>query len=181
VITRVALVLAYVGTVVAANWLTSRFGLVAAGFALLVPAGTYAAGLALGLRDLLQDRGGVRWVLGGVAAGTAVSFAVADERIAAASGVAFLLAELTDLVVYTPLRRRGWRRALIVSNLVGSVVDTLLFLTVAGFPVTGQSVTGQSVTGQLVVKAVWCTALVLIVREVVRRAVPRPAVDPAGA
>lgn len=172
----VLVLVAYVGTVVLANWLTSHFGLVAAGFALLVPAGTYAAGLALGLRDVLQDAAGVRWVLAAVAVGTAVSFLVADPFIAAASGIAFLVAELVDLAVYTPLRRRGWRRALIVSNLVGSVVDTLLFLWLAGFPITS-----ASVAGQLVVKAVWCTAVVLIVREVVRRAVPRPAVDPAGA
>lgn len=159
---------AYVSTVVLANWLTSHFGLVAAGFALLVPAGTYAAGLALGLRDGLQDVGGIRWVLAGIGVGTAVSFAVADPFIAAASGAAFLVAELADLAVYTPLRRRGWRRALVASNAVGSVVDTLLFLWLAGFPVTG-----QSVAGQLLVKAVWCTVAVLVVREVARRALSR--------
>jgi queuosine precursor transporter len=163
----IVLAVAYVSTVVLANWLTSSFGLVAAGFALLVPAGTYAAGLALGLRDCLQDAAGVRWVLAAIAVGTAVSFVVADPFIAAASGVAFLSAELADLAVYTPLRRRGWRRALVASNAVGSVVDTLLFLWIAGFPVTG-----QSVGGQVLVKAVWCTAAVLAVREVARR-VPR--------
>jgi uncharacterized PurR-regulated membrane protein YhhQ (DUF165 family) len=166
----------YVSTVVLANWLTSSFGLVAAGFALLVPAGTYAAGLALGLRDVLQDAAGVRWVLAAIAIGTALSFVVADPFIAVASGTAFLVAELADLAVYTPLRRRGWRRALVASNVVGSAVDTLLFLWIAGFPITG-----QSVAGQLVVKAVWCTAAVLLVREVARRAVPREPVVRGGA
>lgn len=160
--------LAYVGTVVAANWATSHFGLVAAGFTLLVPAGTYAAGLTLGLRDALQDAAGVAWVLAAIGVGTAVSFAVADPVIAAASGIAFLLAELADLAVYTPLRRKGWRRALVVSNVVGAMVDTLLFLWLAGFPINT-----ASVTGQLVVKAAWCTGAVLVVHEVVRRAVPR--------
>lgn len=159
---------AYISTVVLANWVTSRYGLVAAGFALLVPAGTYAAGLALGLRDVLQDRAGVRWVLAAIAVGTAVSFLVGDARIAAASGIAFLLAELADLAVYTPLRRKGWRRAMVVSNAVGAVLDTLLFLAIAGFPVTT-----TSVVGQVLVKAVWCTAVVIAVREVARRAVPR--------
>lgn len=162
------LAVAYVSTVVLANWLTSHFGLVTAGFALLVPAGTYAAGLALGLRDVLQDASGVRWVLAAIGVGTAVSFVVADPFIAAASGTAFLVAELVDLAVYTPLRRRGWRRALVASNAVGSVVDTLLFLSIAGFPLTA-----QSVGGQLLVKAVWCTAAVLIVREGARRALSR--------
>lgn len=167
---------AYVGTVVLANWVTSHFGLVAAGFALLVPAGTYAAGLALGLRDLLQDAAGVRWVLVAIGVGTAVSFVVADPHIAAASGIAFLLAELADLAVYTPLRERGWRRAVVASNAVGAVVDTLLFLSIAGLPLTG-----QSVGGQLLVKAVWCTAAVLLAGEVWRRVVSREPVVEAGA
>jgi uncharacterized PurR-regulated membrane protein YhhQ (DUF165 family) len=166
----------YVSTVLAANWLTSNFGLVAAGFALLVPAGTYAAGLALGLRDAVHDAGGVRWVLAGIAAGTVLSFAVADGRIALASGVAFLLAELLDLAVYAPLRTRGWRRAVVASNTVGAVVDTLVFLTLAGFPVTA-----TSVGGALLVKAVWCTAAYLAVREVLGRALSRQSQLRAGA
>lgn len=174
-ITRGGLLLAYVATIVVANWLTGHFGLVPAGFALLVTAGTYVAGLALGLRDVLQDRAGVLWVVGGIVAGTAASFVAGTPEIAAASGVAFLLSELIDLAVYTPLRRRGWRRALIVSNLVGSVADTLVFLWLAGFPITT-----QSTVGQLLVKAVWCTAVVLVVREAARRAVPRKSVNPAG-
>lgn len=166
--TRTLIFLGYISTVVLANWLTSRYGLVAAGFALLVPAGTYAAGLALGLRDVLQDRAGLRWVLAAVGVGTALSFLAGDARIAAASGIAFLLAELADLAVYTPIRRKGWRRAMVTSNAVGSVLDTLLFLTIAGFPITA-----ASVGGQVLVKAVWCTAAVLAVREVARRAVSR--------
>jgi queuosine precursor transporter len=162
------LALAYVSTVVLANVLTSNLGLVAAGFALLVPAGTYAAGLALGLRDALQDAAGVWWVLAGIAVGTALSYLLGDGRIALASGVAFLLSELLDLAVYTPLRQHGWRRAVVASNIVGSVVDTLLFLWLAGF-----AVTGQSVGGQLLVKAVWCTAVYLLIREVWLRALPR--------
>lgn len=165
---RTALVLiAYVGSVVVANWVTSSFGLVSAGFGLLVPAGTYAAGLALGLRDVMHDLAGAKRTLVAVAVAAAVSFLVAEPVIAVASAVAFLLSELADLAVYTPLREAGRRRALIASNAVGSVVDTLLFLWIAGFPLTG-----QSVGGQLLVKAVWCTALVLAVREVARR-VPR--------
>jgi queuosine precursor transporter len=169
------LTLAYVGTVVLANVLTSNLGLVTAGFALLVPAGTYAAGLALGLRDALQDAAGILWVLAGIGAGTVLSYVLGDGRIALASGAAFLLSELLDLAVYMPLRRHGWRRAVIASNVVGSVVDTLLFLWLAGFPLTG-----QSVGGQLLVKAVWCTLAVLAVREV-WRALPRQRQFPESA
>lgn len=167
---------AFVGSVVLANVLTTHFGLIPAGFGLLVPAGTYAAGLCLGLRDELHEAAGIRWVLGAIAVGAALSVLLADARIALASGAAFLLAELVDLAVYTPLRRAGRRRAVVVSNAAGAVVDTVAFLTLAGFPLTA-----QSVGGQLLVKAVWATLAVLLAAEVVRRAVLRHAVRAEGA
>jgi uncharacterized PurR-regulated membrane protein YhhQ (DUF165 family) len=108
--TRALLFLAFVGTVVLANVVTSNWGLVAAGFGLLVPAGTYCAGLALGLRDALQDRAGVPWVLSAIALGALLSFVLTDYRVALASGVAFVIAELADLGVYTPLRVERRRR-----------------------------------------------------------------------
>lgn len=167
---------AYVGTVVLANVLTSNLGLIAAGFGLLVPAGTYAAGLALGLRDALQDAAGIAVVFASIFVGAVISAVGGDARIALASAAAFGLSELLDLAVYTPIRRHGWRRAVVASNAAGSVVDTLLFLWLAGF-----AVTGQSVGGQLLVKAVWCTAAYLLVREVWRLALPRERQLPEGA
>jgi queuosine precursor transporter len=165
-----------VGTVVAANYATSRFGLVPAGFGLLVTAGTYLAGLALGLRDVVDRLGGLRYVLAAIAAGIAASFAVGAGRIAVASAVAFALSELADLAVYRPLRRRSWRRAVAASNAVGAVVDSVVFLAVAGFPLTL-----AAVGGQVLVKAAWCTVAVLVVAEGVRRAVRRESVEPARA
>ncbi|MCV3207668.1 queuosine precursor transporter [Mesorhizobium sp. YC-39] len=52
-------------------------------------------------------------------------------RIAAASGAAFLTAQLLDVTVFNRLRRQSWWRAPIVGTLVGSVFDTLVFFTVA--------------------------------------------------
>lgn len=167
---------ALLGVIAAANWLTSTYGLVPAGFGLLVPAGTYAAGLALALRDVLHDTGGIRWVLAAITAGIGLSLLLGDGRIAIASAAAFALAELLDLAVYAPLRRRHWRTAVVASNAIGAVADTLVFLTIAGFPLTW-----ETVAGQLLVKAVWVTAGFLAVAEVVRRAVPRQRLIPAGA
>ena len=164
----VLLLTVYVATVLAANILTSNLGLVAAGFGLLVPAGSYAAGLAFSIRDGLHQWAGPRWVWSGIAAGTVLSIALGDGRIALASGVAFALSELLDFAVYARLRKRGWRRAVVASNVVGAVVDTILFLWLSGL-----GVTAAAVAGQLLVKAVWVTATVLLIAEGVRRAVPR--------
>lgn len=162
------LALAFLGSIVLANWLTSLYGLVPAGFGLLVLAGTYSAGLALGLRDALHDAGGLRWVFGALVGGIAVSAVLGDGRIALASAVAFAVAELLDLLVYVPLRKRRWRTAVFASNAVGAVADTLLFLTIAGF-----GLTWSSVLGQLLVKGVWVTVGFLACAEVLRRVVPR--------
>lgn len=172
----ILLTVAIVGCVVVANAATTYWGLVPAGFGLMVTAGTWAAGLTLALRDLLHDAGGLRWVFAAIAAGAALSWLLADGRIAVASAAAFLLAELLDLAVYAPLRERRWRTAVFVSNAVGAVVDTFVFLTIAGFPLTA-----STVGGQLLVKALWVSVGFLLLAEVVRRAVSRERVQPEGA
>ena len=159
--------LALIGTIALANWLTSHYGLISAGFGLLVPAGTYAAGLALSLRDVLHDNGGIRWVLITITVGIAVSALLGDGQIALASAVAFGVAELLDLAVYTPLRHRQWHTAVIASNVAGAVVDTLLFLSISGL---GLSL--PAVLGQFLVKAVWITAGFLLLAALVRRVRP---------
>jgi uncharacterized integral membrane protein (TIGR00697 family) len=55
-------------------------------------------------------------------------------RIAAASGAAFLCAQLLDITVFNYLRRQSWWRAPIVGTLCGSVVDTTLFFGIAFAP-----------------------------------------------
>jgi len=44
---------------------------------------------------------------------------------------AFLLSESADLLVYTPLQRRGLVLAVLASSLVGLIVDSVLFLSLA--------------------------------------------------
>ena len=52
-------------------------------------------------------------------------------RIATASGLAFLAAQLLDVTVFNWLRRQSWWRAPIIGTLCGSVVDTAIFFSVA--------------------------------------------------
>lgn len=52
-------------------------------------------------------------------------------RIAFASGTAFLVAQLIDLTVFSALRSRVWYAAPLTSSIIGSVVDTALFFTLA--------------------------------------------------
>lgn len=52
-------------------------------------------------------------------------------RVAVASGVAFLTAQLLDVAIFDRLRRGSWWRAPLVSSLVGGAIDTALFFTIA--------------------------------------------------
>ncbi|MBP7000624.1 queuosine precursor transporter [Amaricoccus sp.] len=52
-------------------------------------------------------------------------------RVAVASATAFLAAQLFDVTVFNRLRRGNWWRAPFVASLLGSLLDTALFFTIA--------------------------------------------------
>lgn len=52
-------------------------------------------------------------------------------RIALGSGTAFLIAQLTDVLVFDRMRAGTWWRAPLVSSLVGSSLDTAIFFSIA--------------------------------------------------
>jgi uncharacterized PurR-regulated membrane protein YhhQ (DUF165 family) len=113
-------------------------------------------------------------VYGCIAAGALASATTAGPRLAIASGIAFAVSETADLLVYTPLRQRGWMRAVLASNAIGAVVDTLLFLHLAGF-----AITTAVIAGQLTAKAAITVAFILVAVTV--RALLRHRLQPPGA
>lgn len=164
----------YIGSVVLANVLTERYGLVSVGFGLVATAGTYAAGLTLLARNVTQDVTGRLLIFALMLIGCGLSWWLASPQLAVASAVAFALSETTDMAIYTPLRERGWSRAVLTASLIGAAVDTLVFLHLAGFPVTR-----DSVAGQMLVKVGVSAAVVLLVG--VGHALLRQSVDAKGA
>lgn len=52
-------------------------------------------------------------------------------RIGVASGVAFLIAQMLDISVFDRLRAGIWWKAPLASTIVGSIVDTALFFSIA--------------------------------------------------
>lgn len=160
---------ALLGCILLANYVTTEYGMVPVSPWHMATAGTYLAGLTFVLRDTVQDGLGKWPTVALLAAGGVLSYLVADPFIALASGVAFACAELADLCVYSPLRRRGYIRAAVASNVVGAVVDTFLFLWIAGFPIAG------AWQGQIVGKLTITLAVVLAVAGV-RGAVRRESV-----
>ncbi|MEU8469530.1 VUT family protein [Streptomyces sp. NPDC029006] len=139
----------YIATIPAANILVTHYGAVPVGFGLMAPAGVFTIGLALVLRDIAHELTNRTTVWAAIGTGSLLSYllgttAVAElvqgtvwanlttaPRIAMASAASFLLAETSDLLVYSRLRRNGFLPALLASNAVGLVIDSLLFLWLA--------------------------------------------------
>jgi uncharacterized PurR-regulated membrane protein YhhQ (DUF165 family) len=98
---------------------------------LTAPSGVLMIGLALVLRDLVQRNLGVKWAAGAVVVGAALSTFVAPPALVIASASAFLLSELADLAVYTPLQKKRLVLAVFASSVVGLVIDSAVFLYLA--------------------------------------------------
>jgi len=85
--------------------------------------------------DLLNRRFGPRaarrvaWC--GFALALAVSACVASPRIALASGLAYLCAQLIDIQVFDRLRDQRWWRAPLLAGTAGAMFDTAVFFGVA--------------------------------------------------
>ena len=127
-------------TIPAANWLIGNAGtvcvpngpcLIPVAPGLMAPSGVTMIGIALVLRDLVQRRLGVGVAAGAILAGSAISALLAPPALVIASAVAFLLSEVADLAVYTPLARRRLIAAVVASSMVGLVVDSIVFLWLA--------------------------------------------------
>ena len=71
----------------------------------------------------------VAWT--GFAIAVLVSLAVAPWRIALASGAAFIIGQLLDIVAFNRLRALSWWKAPLFGSLVASAVDTGLFFFLA--------------------------------------------------
>lgn len=155
-----ALFCVYAGSIALANWLTTRYGLITVFPGLQATAGTLAIGGAIMTRDLIQDTLGRAAIIAGIAVGAGLSYLISAPQIARASAITFLIAELIEFIVYTPLRRRvswgsgRWGGIVGVANFTGALADTLLFLWLAGFPLTLSIVTGQMVGKAYVTAAV---------------------------
>ena len=135
-----AYLVAFILTIPAANWMIGNVGavcpenspcLIPVGFDVMAPSGVIMVGLALVLRDLVQRRLGKLWALGAIVVGALLSALIAPRALVLASGAAFLVSELADFAVYTPLQKKRLVLAVFMSGVVGLVVDSVLFLQLA--------------------------------------------------
>jgi uncharacterized PurR-regulated membrane protein YhhQ (DUF165 family) len=167
-------------TIPAANWLIGNAGtkcipngpcLIPVAPGLMAPSGVTMIGFALVLRDLVQRRLGVGVVSGAIMFGAALSAVFAPPSLVIASTLAFLLSELADFAVYTPLARRRLVAAVVASSMVGLVVDSVVFLWLAFGSL-------EFLAGQVVGKA-WMVLLSIPFVLWLRRRDERIGIEPA--
>lgn len=137
---RLLMIVSYVATIPAANWLIGNVGtmcipqgpcLVPVAPGILAPSGVLMIGTALLLRDLVQRACGVAVSIACIIVGAGLSAFLAPAALVLASAVAFLFSEFTDLAVFTPLYRRRLIAAVVLSCAAGAVIDSVLFLWLA--------------------------------------------------
>ena len=111
---KLAYLILFLLTVPIANWMIGNVGttcipkgpcLIPVAPGLMAPSGVLLIGVALVLRDAVHEYFG--------------------------SKIAFLLSELADMAVYTPLRKKRLAMAVLASGVVGAVVDSAVFLWIA--------------------------------------------------
>jgi uncharacterized PurR-regulated membrane protein YhhQ (DUF165 family) len=168
--------LGFLACVPLANWMIGHAGtvcvpngpcLIPVAPGLMAPSGVLMVGFALVLRDVVQRLLGKSWGLVAVLVGTALSVLVATPGLVVASGIAFLLSELADFAVDTPLLRRGLVLAVVASSMVGLVVDSVVFLTLAFHSL-------DFLAGQVVGKT-WAVLISIPLMRGLRRIAPTPA------
>lgn len=131
---------AFAATVPAANWLIGHVGtecipngpcVIPVGFGLTAPSGVLMIGAALVLRDMVHEAAGIKVAVLAIIAGAILSVFFALPALVVASVAAFALAEFADLAVYTPLRHKRFGLAVLASGIVGSIIDSAVFLWLA--------------------------------------------------
>ncbi|WP_011582386.1 MULTISPECIES: queuosine precursor transporter [Chelativorans] len=121
--------------VVAASNFLVQFPFAHFGLGEILTWGAFTYPIAFLVNDLTNRRFGPaaarRVVIVGFVLAMVLSVLLASPRIALASGSAFLAAQLLDVAIFDRLRRSAWWRAPLISTLVGSSLDTLLFFSLA--------------------------------------------------
>lgn len=177
-----SLVIGYISSIFMANWFVQNVGtqfdpngphVIPVWPDIFAPSGVLWVGAALILRDMVQFFLGRRIAVVAMLGGAILSYLVAPS-LALASAAAFLLSESADLLVYTPMIRRGWVvPAVFASSTVGLVVDSVVFLLLAFGSL-------EFVVGQVIGKF-WMTSAAAMVIWALRRRYPQSLQVPVAA
>jgi len=125
----------YLGSILLANWLVITYHLIGSGQEIMpwlpitFPAGAAVIGLTFSARDFVQRKYGHLWSWVWMIVATIIT-ALFNKKFAFASGAAFLTSEALDWLIYT-ITKRPFSQRIILSNLIGTPVDSVVFVCIA--------------------------------------------------
>lgn len=135
--TIIPFIIAMVVLVVASNILV-QYPFNHLGLQDLLTWGAFTYPLAFLVNDITNRKFGVSAARKVIAIGFVIAVLLsvyfATPRIAIASGLAFLVAQLIDAGVFDRLRNGSWWKAPLFSTIIGSFIDTALFFGIAFAP-----------------------------------------------
>lgn len=171
------LVTAFIGAAATSNWAVQHVGqnngpyaphTIPIGWGLQAASGVLFIGVMITVRDALHEQVGIKATLMAIVVASVVSALLAPASVALASGVTMLAAESADALVYQRLRRRGYLAAAAASNLVSSLIDSALFLSIAYGATAMWHGTYPLTVGKVEVSLI-TLAVVIVIRSVSRR------------
>ena len=176
--TRIGLAAAagFLASIPLANWMMLHVGtacvpqgpcLVPVAPGLLAPSGVLTVGAALVLRDVVQRCLGLTWGLAAIAGGHGTVGTGGTGSAGARLRHGLRAERVRRLRVYTPLQRRQLTLAVVASSVVGLVVDSVAFLTLAFGSL-------EFLAGQVVGK-LWAVLIAIPLMRLLRRVAPTPA------
>ena len=117
----------------------------------LWPPLSLAVGFVFVVRDYAQQRVG-HHILWAMLLGCALSWFFASPELAIASAAAFAVGELADWAVFT-FTKKPFSQRILLSSLLGTPLDSLVFLTLVGIatPVALVTMTLSKLIGALIV------------------------------
>jgi len=136
---KFAAIVLYLSTIPLANWFINNVGhqyapglphTIPVGFGYEAPSGVLLIGIALLTRDYVQEKFGKSITLIAILIGIVVSYQI-NSSVATASAIAFCLSEFTDFAIYTQIKERSKILAVVISGVIGGVIDSFVFLQLA--------------------------------------------------
>lgn len=115
----------YVASVVLLNIGFSYVPMIPTAVGMLSPMAVVAGGVFV-VRDFAQRKAG-HYVLVAMLIATVLSFLLANPFVALASAIAFGVSEVADYLLYT-FMRRPFHQRILISSLVSTPIDTVVFL-----------------------------------------------------
>jgi queuosine precursor transporter len=124
-------IFSYVFSIVAVNYAFGALPMIVV-FGEHLPMATFLVGFVFVLRDYVQISTNKQITLLAIIFSCALSYLIAEPKVALASACAFLIGEIVDMVVFSAKPKWSFSKRILLSSLASTPIDSVVFLTMIG-------------------------------------------------